>query len=78
MATPKNLRVQNTSTRRIILGGRKGEPMVTLGGKADEKNGKPIDGAPLRARTLEGERATRFRKNRSMAELGEKLGLRYA
>jgi len=77
MAT-KPLSVRNTSTNRIILGGGKGVPMVTLGGKDDaSKDGVPVDGAPRLSRVLEPERAARFRKG-PMGALAERLGLQFA
>ena len=72
MAT-KPLLVRNTSTRRIILGGGKGVPMVTLGGKDDHG----VDKAPSISLQLDPVRSARFRKD-GMGALAARLGLQFA
>ena len=72
MAT-KRLFARNTSTRRIILGGKKGVPMTTFGGSDD----KDVDKAPDIGRELDAERSARFRTG-GMGELAQRLGLQLA
>jgi|GEM_PF-2155615 hypothetical protein len=62
--------VRNTSTNRVILGGGKGVPMLTLGGQAD----KDVDKAPNIGQQVEGPRVARYRKG-GMGALAERLGL---
>lgn len=70
MSTQAPLTLTNTHTRRIVIGGCKGQRPIILGG-SDDKN---VVGAKSQTCKLEGPRAERFRSG-AMGDLAKKLGL---